>query len=71
MTKYYFTLLYQRIISKVSEKQFKSEAYIGVFFKGKYAIYDTRYSTIGGYIPGEVKLGITFFLVTGDSTLDL
>ena len=65
-----FHLLCQRIIS-VGEKEFKSEAYIDAFLKGKDPMYDAHVCTSGGYVSGEVKLGIALRLLAGGNAIDL
>ena len=71
MTRCCFSLLCQKIISRVGEKQFKSEAYINAFLKGKDPMYDANVQTTGGYVSGEVKLAITLRLLAGGDALDL
>ena len=71
MTREYLDLFSQRIIISIGESQFKSEAYIDEFLKGKDNMYDVNIITTGGYIAGEVKLGITLHLLAGGDALDL
>ena len=71
MTRDCFALLCSSIISKIGEKQFKSEAYIDAFLKGKDPMYEANTQTTGGYISGEVKLAITLRLLAGGDALDL
>jgi len=71
MTRDCFALLCSTIISKIGEKQFKSEAYIDAFLKGKDPMYEANTQTTGGYISGEVKLAITLRLLAGGDALDL
>ena len=61
----------QRIICSIGERKFKSEAYIDAFLKGKDNMYDANEKTSGGYISGEVKLGITLRLLAGGDAFDL
>ena len=55
MTRDYFHLLYQRIIVRAGESNFKSEAYIDTFLKGKDQMYDAHVKTSGDYIAGELN----------------
>ena len=71
MDRNFFVLLCQRIIRSVGERQFKSEAYIDAFLKGKDRMYDTNVHTSGGYIAGEVKVAVTIRLLAGGDALDL
>ena len=71
MTRDCFALLCSTIISKIGEKQFKSEAYIDAFLKGTDPMYEANTKTTGGYISGEVKLAITLRLLAGGDALDL
>ena len=71
MNRQCFALLCQLIIRNVGEKQFKSEAYIDAFLKGKDSMYDANCKTTGGYISGEVKLAVTLRLLAGGDALDL
>ena len=66
-----FSMLCQRIISKIGEKQLKSEVYSNAFLKGNDQMYDTNYKTSGGCISGEGKLEITLRLFTDNNALDL
>ena len=66
-----FSLLCERIISSVGEKEIKSEPYIDAFLKGKDKMYDANVCTTGGYIAGEVKLAVTLRLLAGGDALDL
>ena len=58
MTRQCFYELCQLNISKVGEKQFKSESYINVFLVNKDSMFIANEKTTGGYISGETKLGI-------------
>ena len=71
MTRDCFSLLCQRIIVEVGGKEFKSEAYIAAFFKGKDPMYDANVKATGGYISGEVKVAIALRLLAGGDALDL
>ena len=71
MTRECFALLCSTIISKVGEKEFKSEAYIDAFLKGTDPMYEANTKTTGGYISGEVKLAITLRRLAGGDALDL
>ena len=64
MNRECFDLLSQRIITSIGESKFKSEVCIDAFLKGKYNMYDANVKTTGGYISGEVKLGVTLRLLT-------
>ena len=71
MTRRCFNLLYQKIIASVGESQFKPEAYITEFLRGKDQIHDASYLTTAGYISGEIKVAITLHLLGGGDILDL
>ena len=71
MTRQCFSELCQFIISKVGEKQFKSESYINAFLVNKDSMFIANEKTTGGYISGETKLGITLRLLAGGDSLDL
>ena len=64
-------MLCQRIIQSVGEKEFKSEAYIDAFLKGKDIMYDANVHTTCVYIAGEVKVAITPRLLSSGNALDL
>ena len=79
MSRPCFQLLFQKIISKVGENKFKSEQYIDAFLlqpnnplKSRSAsMHNAHVQTSGGYVCGEVKLGITFHMMAGGDALDL
>ena len=71
MNREYFDLLSQRIITSIGESKLKSEANIDAFLKGKDNMYDVNLLITGGYISGEIKLGVTLSLLAGDGALDL
>ena len=74
-----FQLLCNTIISKIGESKFKSEEYISTFLSNPLSPLSSRASLIhhahchtsGGYISGEVKLGISLRLLAGGDALDL
>ena len=74
-----FKLLCHKIISKIGESKFKSEEYISAFLSNPFSPLSSRASlihyahchTTGGYISGEVKLGISLRLLAGGDALDL
>lgn len=71
MTRDYFSLLYNKIIAGVGERVFKSESYIDDLLYNKDQIYDANVHTTGGYIFGEVKVGITIRILSGGTALEL
>ena len=71
MSRDCFDTLCQHIISKIGEKNFKSELYIDAFLKGKDQMYEAHVKTAGGYISGEVKLAIALRMLAGGDSYDL
>ena len=77
MSRNCFDLLCCAIISRVTEKKFKSESYLDSFLrdasiKDKISMMHKAHShTSGGFISGEVKLAITLRMLAGGSALDL
>ena len=71
MSRDCFDSLCQRIIISIGEANFKSESYIDAFLKGKNSMYDANVATTGGFISGEVKLGIAIRLLAGGDAYDL
>ena len=71
MTSYCFALLGQRIITFIGENNFKSEAYIDAFLRGKDIMYNAYVKSTGGYISGELKLDITLHLLAGGDFYNL
>ena len=57
------------IIPKDGE-QFKPESCIDAFLVDKDNIFMSNKRTTGGYISGEIKLGITLRLLVGGNSLD-
>ena len=58
------------IIRSIGEDGFKSEACIDAFLKDEDQMYNANIKTTGGYISGEVKLGIVIRLLTGGASYD-
>ena len=56
MNRKCFNELCNLIITKVGEKQFKSESYIDAFLKDKDPMYMAHEKTSGGYVSGETKV---------------
>ena len=71
MTRECFHLLCEKMKITVGESEFKSEAYIHAFLNKKGSIYNANCETTGGFISGEVKMGITIRLLAGGDPLDL
>ena len=44
--------------------------YINVFLKGNDSLHDANVQTLGGYISGEIKLGITLILLACGDAFD-
>ena len=65
MSREYFDLLCQNIISSVGAENFKSEVCIDTFLKDKYYMYAANVATSGGFISGEVRLSIAIRLLVG------
>lgn len=66
-----FNVLYEWVIAGVGEQEFKLEAYINAFLKGKDPVYDAYLTMSGGYISDEVKLEILLCLHGGGDALNL
>ena len=71
MTRDCFSELCNLIKTKVGEKEFKSESYIDGFLVDKDSMYMTHAKTSGGYISGEVKVGIALRILAGGNPYDL
>ena len=71
MTRECFHLLCEKMKITVGESEFKSEAYINAFLNKKSSIYNANCETTGGFISGEVKMGITIRLLAGGDPLDI
>lgn len=71
MTRECFHLLCEKMKITVGESEFKSEAYINAFLNKKGSIYNANCETTGGFISGEVKMGITIRLLAGGDPLDI
>ena len=71
MARECFSKLYNFIITRVGEKKFKSESYIDAFLVDKDCMYMKHLKTSGGYISGEVKLGIMLRILAGGNLYDL
>ena len=80
MTRDCFDKLCERIISKVGQPKFKSQAYIDnvldvpIPYSTNYkqtSIYNAHSKTSSGYISGEIKLAITIRMLAGGDPYDL
>ena len=80
MTRPCFHLLCQTIIKSIGESAFKSEQYIDAFLDlprnalskcKQVQMHQAHVDTCGGYVSGEVKLGITLRMLAGGDSLDL
>lgn len=73
MPRDYCDLLRKRVTTGVGEQNFKSDAYIGAFLKGKDQMYNANMKTTGVYgaDEGEGKVTIALLLLGGGGALDL
>ena len=53
------------------KNNFKSEAYIDAFLRGKDLMYNATVMTTGRFLSGEVKLDVAIRLLSGGDALDL
>ena len=77
MSRDCFDLLCCAIISRVGEKQFKSESYLDSFLRDESIknkssmMHNAHMHTSGGFISGEVKLAIALRMLAGGSAMDI